>query len=66
MVSTFQSVYSAAVVCTYNKARRDIKLPGKLAWVKFVSSFLPDSTGACGFHNKKPLGGSGNGTGFAA
>uniref|UniRef100_A0A4W6F1B5 Neogenin n=1 Tax=Lates calcarifer TaxID=8187 RepID=A0A4W6F1B5_LATCA len=45
MATTFQSVYSFTAVSTYNKARRDINLPGRLDWVKFVSSSCPIPAG---------------------
>lgn len=41
MATAFQSVYSFNALSTYNKARRDINLPGRLDWVKFVSSSRP-------------------------
>lgn len=39
------SVYSFTALSTYNKARRDINLPGRLDWVKFVSSSRPIPVG---------------------
>lgn len=41
MATAFQSVYSFAALSTYNKERRDIKLPGRLDWVKSISSSRP-------------------------
>ena len=45
MATAFQSVYSFAALSTYNIARRDINLPGRLDWVKFVSSSRPIPVG---------------------
>lgn len=43
--TAFQSVYSSSALSTYNKARCDINLPGRLDWVKFVSSSRPIPSG---------------------
>lgn len=45
MATAFQSVYSFAALSTYYKARRDINLPERLDWVKFVSSSRPIPVG---------------------
>lgn len=45
MATMFQCVYSFAAPSTYNKARRDINLPGRLDWVKSVSSSCPIPAG---------------------
>lgn len=41
MAAAFLRVYSFPAHCTYDNARRDINLPGRLDLVKFVSSSCP-------------------------
>lgn len=45
IAAAFLSVYSVFALSTYNGARCDINLPGRLDWVKFVSSSRPIRAG---------------------